>query len=247
MQAPPEMRAPGHGFAPDIDEPDTGTPSFDRLSRDASPLAQMALQAASDVQKPDARERIATRFYNRLLGNDGVRTAAQYAVDLQQVETVHGAASDEMEESLLDLAGTLAAMGDTELAHKLRDTYTAFHTRYLDATGRADATRAEVAMVAQDALQPDQSAVPQLPPPQSGRGELTPSVVAMAAQNMADNPLAAQMHARRLLSTSQAADATQMSHLQYTLERQQQLGPGRVRRRRGPVRTDWSKKKPHRV
>ena len=36
MEAPPEMRAPGHGFVPDIDEPDTGTPNFDRLSRDAT-------------------------------------------------------------------------------------------------------------------------------------------------------------------------------------------------------------------
>ena len=116
MEAPPEMRAPGHGFAPDIDEPDTGTPSFDRLARDASPLAQMAFQAASDVQEPEARERIATRFYNRSLANDEMRTAAQYAGDLQQVAAVHGAASDEMEESLLDLAGTLAAMGDTDLA-----------------------------------------------------------------------------------------------------------------------------------
>ena len=171
-----------------------------------------------------------------------------FAFDLDTfVDAMYAEMPDTYYKEPLDLAGTLATMGDTELAQKLRGTYTAFHTRYLGATGRADATRAEVAMVAQDALQPDQTTVPQLPPPQSGRGELTPSVVAMAAQNMADNPLAAQMHARRLLSTSQAADATQMSHLQYTLERQQQLGPGRVRRRRGPVRTDWSKKKPHRV
>ena len=121
-----------------------------------------------------------------------------------------------------------------------------FKKGYDDESGQTLRTVADNAFIAETQMRAP-IAVPPLEGDQSGRGELTPSVVAQTAMNLNDNPLAAQLHARRLLSTSQAADATQMSHLQYTLERQQQLGPGRVRRRRGPVRTDWSKKKPRRV
>ena len=82
---------------------------------------------------------------------------------------------------------------------------------------------------------------------QQGRGELTPAAITRAVQNLADNPLAARMHGSKLLNATQVADTSAMSQLNYTLERQKQLGPGFVRRRRGPVKFDWSKRKVYRV
>ena len=55
------------------------------------------------------------------------------------------------------------------------------------------------------------------------------------------------MHGSKLLNATQVADTSAMSQLNYALERQKQLGPGYVRRRRGPVKFDWSKRKVHRV
>ena len=237
--------------APDyfqVDEPPSDTPLFDRLRDDTAPLARLRYNLSTiRPLDDDAKERLARKYYNEQLVPDERRAAAQHAAILSQVARDDGAGSDAMAAQLGALNTTLREVDDTEFSRKLRDLYSMFKKGYDDESGQTLRTVADNAFIAETQLRAP-IAVPPLEGDQSGRGELTPpSVVAQAAMNLSDNPLAAQLHARRLLSTSQAADATQMSHLQYTLERQQQLGPGRVRRRRGPVRTDWSKKKPRRV
>ena len=236
--------------APDyfqVDEPPTDTPLFDRLRDDTAPLARLKYNLSTiRPLDDDAKERLARKYYNEQLVPDERRAAAQHAAILSQVARDDGAGSDAMAAQLGALNTTLREVDDTEFSRKLRDLYSMFKKGYDDESGQTLRTVADNAFIAETQMRAP-IAVPPLEGDQSGRGELTPSVVAQTAMNLNDNPLAAQLHARRLLSTSQAADATQMSHLQYTLERQQQLGPGRVRRRRGPVRTDWSKKKPRRV
>eukprot|EP01048_Picozoa_sp_COSAG05_P024059 COSAG05_NODE_5486_length_1161_cov_1.474576_2_plen_123_part_00 len=83
------------------------------------------------------------------------------------------------------------------------------------------------------------------PPNQQGRGELQPSLVAKAAQNLRENPLAAQMYDQRLLSASQAADPAAMARLNHDVYTQQARdGVRGIRRRQRPNgKVDWSKRK----
>jgi hypothetical protein len=86
-----------------------------------------------------------------------------------------------------------------------------------------------------------------VPPPsaQQGRGELQPSLVAKAAQNLRENPLAAEMYGQRLLSASQTADSTAMARLNHEVYAQQARdGVRGIRRRQRPNgKVDWSKRK----
>jgi hypothetical protein len=117
---------------------------------------------------------------------------------------VHG--SEAMAAQLGALNTTLREIDDTEFSRKLRDLYSMFKKGYDDESGQTLQTVADNAIIAETQMRAP-IAVPPLEGDQSGRGELTPSVVAQAAMNLNDNPLAAQLHARRLLSTSQVADA----------------------------------------
>ena len=83
------------------------------------------------------------------------------------------------------------------------------------------------------------------PPNQEGRGELQPSLVARAAQNLRENPLAAEMYGQRLLSASQTADTAAMARLNHEVYAQRARdGVRGIRRRQRPNgKVDWSKRK----
>ena len=83
------------------------------------------------------------------------------------------------------------------------------------------------------------------PPNQEGRGELQPSLVAKAAQNLRENPLAAELYGQRLLGASQTADTAAMARLNHEVYAQQARdGVRGIRRRQRPNgKVDWSKRK----
>ena len=83
------------------------------------------------------------------------------------------------------------------------------------------------------------------PPNQQGRGELQPSLVARAAQNLRENPLAAQMYDQRLLGASQTADTAAMARVNHEVYAQQARdGVRGIRRRQRPNgKVDWSKRR----
>ena len=80
---------------------------------------------------------------------------------------------------------------------------------------------------------------------QEGRGELQPSLVAKAAQNLRENPLAAQMYGQRLLSATQTADTAAMARVNHEVYAQQARdGVRGIRRRQRPNgKVDWSKRR----
>jgi hypothetical protein len=80
---------------------------------------------------------------------------------------------------------------------------------------------------------------------QEGRGELQPSLVARAAQNLRENPLAAQMYSQRLLSATQTADTAAMARVNHEVYAQQARdGVRGIRRRQRPNgKVDWSKRR----
>ena len=92
---------------PPIDEGPSDTPNYDRLRRDPSPTAKLALSMIDAMPRgrtPDAQERIATRHYNRELGPDGMRRAAEHVEAMQHIATTTGDGSEPMRQQLAGLA-----------------------------------------------------------------------------------------------------------------------------------------------
>ena len=166
---------------PPIEESPSDTPNYDRLRQDPSPVARVALSMIDAMPRgtPEARERIASRHYNRELGPDGMRQAAEHVEAMQYIATTSGDGSERMRQQLVGLASTLSELDDTEFSRKLRQQYTIFKKRYDDATGASARVRADNVFQVEDAMQ-------------QGRGELTPAAIARAVQNLADNPLVAR-------------------------------------------------------
>ena len=107
-------------------------------------------------------------------------------------------------------------------------------------------TEAEQRVISDAEFRADPSRFEGVPPPnQEGRGELQPSLVAKAAQNLCENPLAAELYGQRLLGASQTADTAAMARLNHEVYAQQARdGVRGIRRRQRPNgKVDWSKRK----
>lgn len=223
----------------------------------AAGVARLRVKMARDFNYDDAkREEKATKYFNDTLSRDDRMAVVQSAARLQQIGAEHGDDSQEMATALEDLQRQVDAATDPAVAAKLDQQLTMFTDRHL-AGQTVDSVLAEMRREPEPEpelteaerdteFHADPSRFEGVPPPnQQGRGELQPSLVAKATQNLRENPLAAEMYGQRLLSASQTADTTAMSRLNHDVYAQQARdGVRGIRRRQRPNgKVDWSKNK----
>ena len=256
---PDDWVAPG---GPDAGEQQGEGPMWDRLVQmsesddPAASIARLRVRMARDFNYDDAkREAQATKYFNDTLSRDDRMAVVQSAARLQQIGAEHGDDSPQMAAALEDLQRQVDAATDPAVAAKLDQQLTMFTDRHL-AGQTVDSVLAKMRRESEPELteaehrdaefRANPSRFEGVPPPnQEGRGELQPSLVAKAAQNLRENPLAAQMYGQRLLSATQTADTAAMARVNHEVYAQQARdGVRGIRRRQRPNgKVDWSKRR----